>query len=342
MAWNGSDGGAVNSTQRTQNARDAKNAKGCEGGHAGAGSCARLRRCFATYPPNASRSAAHFVTLPKWWRGAVALAIVVVGGGLAWWWVGGRGSHADGAPRTSRPTERRVEDAAPYQTKAVALKRNPPNAGERSRGTHDSAEPTTALPPHKQIVEMISIITNADGSVLERFRTADGKTRSRQSAPKPVFDNASDQVIAMAVSGAASGGSMPPMPMMDNADEAFSKSLEKEIVINDDDSEKVKALKREVMAVREEMRQLIAEGQSFTDVMKEHRDMVNRNAELRKEAMRILEEFVESGDADGARECLEKVNAALGEAGIDGIEMPMSREERRAAIRERNTNAENK
>ncbi len=34
-------------------------------GHAGAGSCERLRRCYATFPPNASRSAAHFVTLPK-------------------------------------------------------------------------------------------------------------------------------------------------------------------------------------------------------------------------------------------------------------------------------------
>ena len=326
MAWNGSDGGAVNSTQSVR-----ENAK------AGERVVSRTHTSSDLAAQGELRSGDMRPTkMPV--RGLVALAIVVVGGVLVWWWVvGSRASVPDVPEVADIPS--RIKEQRPA---AVALKCDPSNAGERPRGTHDSAEPTTAVPPHKQIVEMISVITNADGSVLERYRTADGKTRSRQSAPKPVFDNASDQVIAMAVSGAASGGSMPPMPMMDNADEAFAKSLEKEIVINDDDSEKIKALKREVMSVREEMRQLIADGQSFTDVMKEHRDMVNRNAELRKEAMRILEEFVESGDADGARECLEKVNAALGEAGIDGIAMPMSREERRAAIRERNTNAENK
>ncbi len=182
---------------------------------------------------------------------------------------------------------------------------------------------------------MVSAVTNADGSVLTRFRTADGKLRSRQSAPRPVFDNASDQILAMAVSGASSGGSMPPMPLMADADEAFSRSLDRDIVISDDDSDAVKSLKRDVMTIREEVRQLMAEGHSFADVMKSHRDMVNRSAEMRKEAVRILGEFVESGDADAAQECRAKLNAALAEAGIEGIEMPMSREERRAAARER-------
>ena len=77
MAWNGSDSGAANSTQRTQSARDAKNAKTGERGRAG-------RETL----PGGGRGAP---ALPKWWRGAAALAIVVVGGGLAWWWVGGRG-----------------------------------------------------------------------------------------------------------------------------------------------------------------------------------------------------------------------------------------------------------
>ena len=63
--------------------------------------------------------------------------------------------------------------------------------------------------------------------------------------------------------------------------------------------------------------------------------MVNHSTEMRKEAVRIVGEFVESGDMASAEECWAKLNAALAEAGIEGIEMPQSREERRAAVRER-------
>lgn len=192
--------------------------------------------------------------------------------------------------------------------------------------------------PHKKIVEMISVITNIDGSVLERFRTADGKIRSRQSAPRPIFDNASDQIIAMAASGAESGSVMPPMPMMNNADEEFIKSLEREIVINDDDSDAVKSLKKNVMAIREEIRQLINEGHSFAEVIREHRDIVNHGVEMRREAIRTIKEFVDGSDREAAKECLEKVNEVLAGMGIQGVEMPLTDEERRAQIRERHRN----
>ena len=147
----------------------------------------------------------------------------------------------------------------PSDTKDSVKKKYAPSAAMRDVAPHTNSVGKVAttskpkdvvddnIPPREKIVEMISVITNADGSVLERFRTADGKIRSRQSAPKPIFDNASDQLIAMAASGAASGYAMPPMPVMDNADEEFIKSLEKEIVINDDDTDEVKVLKQKVI-----------------------------------------------------------------------------------------------
>ena len=195
-----------------------------------------------------------------------------------------------------------------------------------------------SIPPREKIVEMISVITNADGSVLERFRTADGKIRSRQSAPKPVFDNASDQLIAMAASGAASGYAMPPMPVMNNADEEFIKSLEKEIVIKDDDTVEVKALKQNVIAIREEIRQLMSEGHSFAEVIKNHRDIVNHGVEMRREAFRIIKDFIDNGDHEAANECLEKVNEVLAGMGIQGVEMPLTDEERREKIRAQKRN----
>ena len=193
-------------------------------------------------------------------------------------------------------------------------------------------------PAREKIVEMISVITNADGSVLERFRTADGKIRSRQSAPKPIFDNASDQIIAMAASGAASGYAMPPMPVMNNADEEFLKSLEKEIKVNDDDTDEVKALKQNVIAIREEIRQLMSEGHSFAEVIKDHRDIVNHGVEMRKEASRIIKDFLDNGDNEAANECLEKVNEVLAGMGIQGVEMPLTDEERREKIRSQKRN----
>lgn len=203
-----------------------------------------------------------------------------------------------------------------------------------STANHVIAAKEDSIPPRQKIVEMISVITNADGSVLERFRTADGKTRSRQYAPKPIFDNASDQLLAAAISGASSGLVMPPMPMMSNAEEEFRKSLAKEIKINEDDRESVKALKQDVIALREEMRQLLDEGNKFADILNDHRDIVNHGVEMRNEAIRLIAEFVDEGDEESARECLEKMNATLLQMGINAVEMPLSREERREIIRE--------
>ena len=124
------------------------------------------------------------------------------------------------------------------------------------------------------------------------------------------------------------------MPMMNNAEEEFRKSLTTEITINDYDSEDVKTLKQNVIALREEMRQLLDEGNSFADVLRDHRDIVNHGVEMRNEATRIISEFIEEGDEDAARECLEKVNATLSQMGINPIERPLSREERREIIRE--------
>jgi len=261
-------------------------------------------------------------------KGAIA-GLVVIAAAAAWFFYVSRPN--DVASKRSGNAGQKIAEVKPsLSTNNVAT------SGLTTDSTKESIPAENDLPPNKRIVEYISVITNADGSVLERFRTADGKTRSRQSAPKPVFDNASDQIIAMAVTGAASGGSMPPMPVMNNADDEFLKSLEKEIVINDDDSDAVKELKREVMEVRAEMLKLLSEGHTFEEVIKDHRDEVNHRAEIRKEANRLINEFLENGEYEMAQECLEKFNEALRGMGIEEVSMPLSREERREQIRERN------
>lgn len=205
----------------------------------------------------------------------------------------------------------------------------------------DSVEPASKKivdnrPPHQVVVETISVVTNADGSVLERFKTADGKIRSRQSAPRPVFDNSSDQLIAMAIQGANSPVGMPPMPISDSAEKDFVESLKKPIVINPDDSEEIKQLKQSVMAVRAEIDQMMKDGKSFKEIMKDHQALVNDNASLRKDVLKSVNEFIEKGDAEGAQMFLEKANETLGEMGIAPVDMPEDPETRRARIREQN------
>lgn len=223
-----------------------------------------------------------------------------------------------------------AEDVAATPAKIVADDAK----NEVKKVSQKPSKPVDERPPHEVIVEMISVVTNADGSVLERFRTADGKTRSRQSAPRSVFENSTDQLIAMAIQGGGSSGGMPPMPISASADEEFLRSLDKPIAINPDDSEEVKRLKQSVMEVRADIDRLMKEGKTFAEIMREHQSLVNGNASIRKDVMAGLQEYVEKGDTEGAREYLSKMNAALNQMGMDPVEMPESPEERRQRIRE--------
>lgn len=258
-------------------------------------------------------------------KGVISLVVTLLIGGIVWIlvheeWVEPKESEKPVARAKSEPVTAPVSKARPKpQEKQVE---------------EPVAKPADELPPNKRIVEMISVVTNADGSVLERFRTADGKTRSRQSAPKAVFDNASDQLIAMAITGAASGGSMPPMPVAKNAEYEFAESLKKPIVINPDDTDDIKALKQMVMQTRQEILDRMAEGMSYEDVLREHRDLVNHSVQMRAEATAQIKKYVDAGVFDAAEILHKKANELLAERGIEPIEMPMTREERRQAIRE--------
>ncbi len=161
--------------------------------------------------------------------------------------------------------------------------------------------------------------TNANGTIIERIRTADGKSHRVTKPPRPIFDNPSDQLIAMAISGANSGIEMPPLPMSDSVENDFKKSLESPIKINDDDSDEVKLMKMDVMAVRETLKDLVSQGMTVRDALAAHQEDVNKAAAYRKEALAILAEIRQTDGEDAAREFLEKVNKNLTEAGENPI-----------------------
>ena len=336
MAWNGSDSYGVSG----RGTRPACPQGSGMGGHAGAGACARLRRCFATYPPNASRSAAHFVTLPSHSpdlhgkkafafsaffaaknhcvRGLLALAIVVVGGGLAWWFVaGGR------APVSEVPVVPEVPSLEGQRTKDKGQ-----TAGERSRGTRDPTEAaafsqTNATATTRRwmgvaVAEVLNTETNTDGAVIERLRLADGRTVKDIALPKPVFRRPSDQLIAMVVT-TRPGEAMPPLPLGGDIEDEFAQSLSEPIEDLPDDADDVRELKALVREAREVIAEEVKAGKTVREVLAECQREQEMQSESRLAVLREIRAVREADGDEAAAKFAEKANELLRSRGIPEV-----------------------
>lgn len=173
----------------------------------------------------------------------------------------------------------------------------------------------------------ISATTNADGTVVERIRTDDGKLHSKvYSVAEPVFESSTDQLLAMAVAGDGNG---PPMPAATKDDEKrFLESLKKPIEILETDAPDVRALKEKVTQARADMVELLAQGRGFSEVLAEHQKMQAENAAVRREVSKQLRSLVESGDTAAALEFRKRMNAALEQMGIAPLTAAITEEER--------------
>jgi len=178
----------------------------------------------------------------------------------------------------------------------------------------------------RAVVE-ISATTNADGTVIERIRTDDGKIHSKvYSVAEPVFASAADQLLAAAVDGDGDG---PPMPGATAADEKrFLESLKKPIEILDTDTPEIRALKEKVIQARADMAEMLSQGRGFAEVLAEHRKMQEENAAVRREVAGELQTLVESGDTEAALEYRKRVNAALEQMGVKPLTTAITEEER--------------
>lgn len=171
--------------------------------------------------------------------------------------------------------------------------------------------------------------------VIETIYTVDGKEHLRYSSTqKAVFENTTDQVIALATADVPNGN-MPPLPAMNNFDREFVKSLQTKIVIHEDDSEEVKEAKQRVIEVREALLKALKEGLSPEEVLKENRRIQEDQAAIRMDVVKGLRKYIDKGDMEGAKIYVEKMNEALAEMGIMKIELPRPREEVRAERLER-------
>lgn len=262
------------------------------------------------------RPAAAGAPAPSKMRGILAAAVVVLGAGLAALFLlpGERKAPEKKAVKKAEVAKKDVRREKPAAKPAAEMK----------------VEKKEVVDPAKQRVETLSFVTNSMGMIVERYRTADGKTHKliRPSKP-PLFKHMTDDLISMAMC-TSGGGQMPPLPLSGNLDKEFLESLKDPIVINPDDPEEIKERKRIVAETRKQIDALMRQGISFRAILAEHEKVFNENAEIRAEARAELQKICDEGDKKGVEDYLKTINAAFQEMGIEELQPPKTKEERRA------------
>jgi len=252
------------------------------------------------------------------------LCAAVLGGGL-WWWLG-REDARPPEPKAAKAVNAVKDVKAHEDIKDVKVVRDVKALTNAPVAAPQAPNPAEPMYMGRRIVG-ISATTNADGTVIERIRTDDGKLHSKvYSVADPVLTTRTDQLLVMAVDGDGDG---PPMPPATKDDEKrFLESLKRPIEILDTDTPDVRALKEKVMQAREDMVTLLSQGRGFAEVLAEHRKMQEENAGVRREVAAELRSLVESGDTAGALEYRKRMNAALEQMGIKPLTTAITDEER--------------
>ena len=265
------------------------------------------------------------------WKTAILVAVVLAVAAGLWWWLVAREDTRPAKPKAATVVKDVKSPKAPQRPPETA----PAKAGQRKVQAVPETNQVADVKPPKERHDTVSIHTNNLGKVVEKWIGADGKLHmSVRYARKPVFDNASDDQLAMAMAGDGAQ-SIAPIPMTATSEQEFLESLKNPIVINDDDPEKVKQIKTAVSEARAQMKQMIDNGMSYREALAEHQRLVNENVDTRNQCMAELKSLVDAGDHEGAERYMKTMNVALGQMGIPALTMPMSREELSAARQRR-------
>ena len=166
--------------------------------------------------------------------------------------------------------------------------------------------------------------TNSTGrSVREIILTADGKKHGRSTViAKPTFKYGTDQMLADVLFPQKHGPSAP-WPEMDAKaiEKEFTRSILDPIVISEEDSEEVRMKKEAVKHARSEMIQLIKEGHSVLDIIRQQQEFNEDAKEMRLTVAKELHNLRKEGaSANEIKEYLKNANQLLEKQGIAPLE----------------------
>ena len=169
-----------------------------------------------------------------------------------------------------------------------------------------------------------SIRTNQSGAVIEKLTLSDGRVIEKVRPPKPIFDNASDELIAMALS-AKPGQYMAPLPDLSSIDRDFAISLLNPIRVNDDDSDEVKNLKYAVMEARAYIASEVKNGRRVQDCLYEHRAQMEEISDRHLMAVQEIQRMKEEGaPAEDIAAFRQRINDVFRAQGIPELPTPLN------------------
>ncbi len=177
-----------------------------------------------------------------------------------------------------------------------------------------------------EVISSSATTNSVDGAVVERLKLADGRTVKVVTLPKPLFENPSDQLIAMALSSQP-GLSVAPMPIDCNVEQEFLNSLLTPIKINEDDTDNVKELKANVLEARAYIADEVKAGTSVREVLEDYQRQMNNIADHHLMAVQEVQKIKTEYGIEEARKFAIRVNESLRARGIPEISVPKVDEE---------------
>lgn len=281
---------------------------------------------------------------------SLAAAAIVAACGA--WWLFGRGTGCapgNGAEEPEIAPPPAVQTAAPQQT-AEEEPATPPQENDAPNGEEEvpAVPPASASAPSDAgnvgwppyplpagYVKSPGQMALPDGRILTFRPPAEGtmvKVHSfgktfecdseggwREITKKPIFDNPiENQLVSLAIPG----GVFVPAAILGNSPEELDDILHRDVVINPDDDESTVEKKEAVAALKRQILEYMDEGGTFEGFVEEMRSYSKEEKKLRNSGMNRLEDIMESGDIDEARDFLQVYNGILEEQGFAPLRLP--------------------
>lgn len=231
-------------------------------------------------------------------RGAIVGAVVVLGAGIAAWcfWPKAQPSHE---VKSSKPSL--IKEAQPA---VVSHQVKKPNSDDEFAATNGLKQ------------------SDIDKGMR---RAKDGhlympppKHREWKRPPHAIFAHRSENAIAALLRIEPGKMVVAQARYDDKFKQDFMKSCEEVIVVNEDDSDYVKSLKRDMIQTKIELRQRMADGEDLGQILSESRRELQKLGQFKNQVERLTKQNIKEGAASeqDAEDLIAAANKMLADKGI--------------------------
>ena len=246
--------------------------------------------------------------MPRLRRGLLAGVIVVLGVGIAAWLFSNGEATSSSLQKEGRGLIKEVTPAAAPTRARVSREEKPEPPPYWENPTTNGLSPC-------QILKWKHV----------RVPPPSHTNMSLVSGPKAkydIFEYRSETEIAMMLTLEPGTMLVGPLSYGESFKRDFLKSCETPIIINDDDSEFDKQLKRDMIQVKIELRQRMADGEDICKIMADARQEAMRLGQIKDEIMSDAKTLsLEAGSEEELEDIVAAANKMLEEKGIAPIKM---------------------